>query len=169
MRQYSVTEFRLQWKDLDSLCTRNDSHAVCETSACTCLRVSMRAGALPQRTQVWPVWVALYPCSHLHLWVPEVGEFFKAEQAYWPSLAKRGGGQKSRLTEQCYVSLWFAVSKLLPTHAKGCLKWAYTCFHSSSHLSNFTRFGAFFSFASLFLAHVVLNKQHIQVKERGVC
>lgn len=61
------------------------------------------------------------------------------------SLAKRSG-QKSRLTQQFYVPLWFAVSKLLPTHGKGCLKWAYTCFHSSSHLSDFTHFRPFSPF-----------------------
>lgn len=66
------------------------------------------------------------------------------------SLAKRSG-QKSRLTQQFHVPLPFAVSKLLPTHGKGCLKWAYTCFHSSSHLSDFTRFRPFFPFCFSFL------------------
>lgn len=63
-----------------------------------------------------------------------------------PALAESGNGQKSRLTQQFHVPLWFAVSKLLPTHAKGCLKWAYTCFHSSSHLSDSSRFRTFFFF-----------------------
>lgn len=76
------------------------------------------------------------------------------------SLAKSRSGQKSWSTQQFCIRLWFAVSKLSHTHANGCLKWAYTCFHSSSHLSDFTRFLDFLplSFASLFLADTGLNK-----------
>lgn len=76
------------------------------------------------------------------------------------SLAKSGSGRKSRLTQQFCVPVWFAVSKLLPTQPRGYVRWAYPCFHSSSHLSGFTCFWPFSPFASLFLANTGLSKQH---------